>query len=299
MTEEKWVPLGVESDDEVAAYDALHDGVPEWMRSAYWAWVMSSLGKQRRYSDGSGSVQSLNIDLTTELAQTLQIPLPPLSDTMRPSPERAKHLRFQALKVLENYTHPLRIADYILAHQKQVNVESLEGILKRCKSLYEVGERFGRPGLVRRVPLGVKINADAVMRDSGQSGIRLAQAWESLYGITPDASRAYALAIKAVEDIAVPLVAPSNGRATLGTLIRQMEDQGDWGLPMAREPQTATSSVALLTMMKLLWHGQHDRHGGQPSAPGNVSFEEAQVAVSLAANLVQLFAADLVARAQP
>ena len=50
-------------------------------------------------------------------------------------------------------------------------------------------------------------------------------------------------------------------------------------------------------MARMLWHGQHDRHGGQPSAPGDVSMEEATVAVSLAVTLVNLFSAGLVERA--
>jgi hypothetical protein len=49
--------------------------------------------------------------------------------------------------------------------------------------------------------------------------------------------------------------------------------------------------------MRMLWHGQHDRHGGQPSAPGDVSVEEATVAVSLAVTLVNLFSSALIARA--
>jgi hypothetical protein len=48
----------------------------------------------------------------------------------------------------------------------------------------------------------------------------------------------------------------------------------------------------------MLWHGQHDRHGGQPSAPGDVSVKEATVAVSLATTLVNLFSSALVERAE-
>ncbi len=35
-----------------------------------------------------------------------------------------------------------------------------------------------------------------------------------------------------------------------------------------------------------LWHGQHGLYGGQPSAPGNVSQQEAIVAVTIAVGLV-------------
>lgn len=56
-------------------------------------------------------------------------------------------------------------------------------------------------------------------------------------------------------------------------------------------------------MMRMLWHGQHDRHGGQhdldggqPSAPGGGSVEEATIAVSLAVSRVQWFDAGLIRR---
>lgn len=124
----------------------------------------------------------------------------------------------------------------------------------------------------------------------------MAKAWGELYGIEPNASAAYGLAIKAVEDAAIPVVSPNNERATLGTVLAQVEEQGDWQLPMEREHDRAPSRDVLIGMMRLLWHGQHDRHGGQPSAPGDVSVEEATVAVSLAVTLVNLLRAGAAAR---
>ena len=35
-SETSWRPLGIDSDEEIAEYDALHDGIPEWMYSALW-----------------------------------------------------------------------------------------------------------------------------------------------------------------------------------------------------------------------------------------------------------------------
>ena len=32
-----WRPLRIDSEDEVAEYDALHDGVPSWMAAGFWA----------------------------------------------------------------------------------------------------------------------------------------------------------------------------------------------------------------------------------------------------------------------
>lgn len=100
----------------------------------------------------------------------------------------------------------------------------------------------------------------------------------------------------AVEDAAIPLISPKHPRPTLGTVLSQIESQGDWRLPMEREHPNAPSGDVLIGLMRMLWHGQHDRHGGQPSAPGDVSVEEATVAVSTAVTLVHWFDANLVQR---
>ena len=172
------------------------------------------------------------------------------------------------------------------------------GILSRSNSAWKVGERAGKRALVRRVPEGVQVAADAVMRSAGRgAGVRLARAWEELYGLNPDPSKAYSLAIKAVEDATVKLVCSKHPAPTLGTVISDMENQKDWRLPMAREDSRALTKDVVIGMLRVLWCGQHDRHGsGEPEKPGNVSREEATVAVLLAVTLVGWFDAGIVAR---
>lgn len=294
MTDESWRPLGVESDDEIADYDALHDGVPEWLVAPYWAWVRGSLTIRGRYSDGSGDFAMLDTDLAEQLCQTLMIALPNLR--MPACYDNGQRQLGSAESVLRDHPHSLQVADYLLAHDGHAAPETLEELLRRGKSAWTVATRSGRPGLVRRVPLGVQVAADSVMARAGRAGLRLANAWEQLYGLTANASEAYRLAILAVEDAAIPIVSPTNASATLGTVLRQLEDQGDWILPMEREHSEAPTGDVVVSMMRMLWHGQHDRHGGQPSAPGTVSTEEAAVAVGLAVTLVQWFDSGLLRR---
>jgi hypothetical protein len=294
VNDEPWRPLGVDSEDEVAEYDALHDGVPKWLDAAYWAWVRKSLTIYRRYSDASGRVAMLDADLAEQMCQTLRIALPNLRTTI--SPDNGRRQLTSAESVLRDHPRSLQVADYLLAHDGNGAAESLDKLLERGKSAWAVGTRSGSPGLVRRVPFGVQVAADSVMARAGRAGVRLAKAWEQLYGLGSNASEAYRLAILAVEDAAIPIVSPSNPSATLGTVLRQLEDQGDWSLSMDREHSQAPTGDVLVSMMRMLWHGQHDRHGGQPSAPGNVSTEEATVAVGLAVTLVQWFSAGLVRR---
>jgi hypothetical protein len=300
MTEETWRPLGIETEEEIAQYDALHDGVPYWMRSAFWEWVKSSITRFRRFTDRLGQYSAVDEDLAEAMCQQLRLPLPPIrrdSEEWRFAPRAVGEAQLnETMKTLMAAPNPLQVADYILAYREGVDTGRLAALLDRSKSAFEIGVRAGKIGLVRRVPLGVQRAADSVMGRAGRAGIRLAQAWQELYGIDPNPSEAYRLAIQSVEDAAVPVVSPKNARATLGTVIADIESQANWKLPMIQEHASAPTSEVLVGMMRALWNGQHDRHGGQPSAPGNVSEEEAKVAVGLAVVLVDWFSAGLVAR---
>lgn len=299
MTDEAWRPLGVDDVDEIAEYDALHDGVPPWMNAAYWAWVEAALTTSRRRSGGAFGndswVQVLDLQFAEQMCQRLQIPLPDLRIPFIDY-DRGKWQIASAMSVLREHSKPLQIADYVAAYRENAKLLVLDEVLTRSKSAFTVGKRGGRPGLVRRVPVGVQEAADSVMSRAGRAGVRLAKAWEELYGLNPNASAAYRQAILAVEDAAIPVVSPTNKNATLGTVLKQMGDQKNWRLPMDREYSEAPTGDVLIGMMRTLWHGQHDRHGGQPSAPGNVSVQEATVAVSLAVAIVNVFDAGLVQR---
>lgn len=296
MTNETWRPLGVDTEDDVAEYDALHDGLPLWMASTFWEWVRMALTVQRRGGIRSDWVSALDVELVEAMGHSLRLPLPNLRVEFMDY-ANGKHQLDDAVDALRRQAKtPLQIADYLLAHDGHAKAEQLATVLERSKSAYTVGTRAGRPGLVRRVPLGVQTAADSVMARAGRAGVRLAKAWEELYGLTPRPSEAYRQAILAVEDAAIPVVSPAHASATLGSVLGQMEGQKDWRLPMDREHGKAPTGEVLVGMMRVLWHGQHDRHGGQPTGPGNVSVEEATVAVSLAVAIVNLFESGLVAR---
>jgi hypothetical protein len=176
-------------------------------------------------------------------------------------------------------------------------VGRLEILLKSSSSKWTVGIRSaGKLGLVQRVPEGVQSAVDGTISSSGHAGIRLSEAWAAAFGIAPDPSRAYALAVKAVEDAAIPVVSPNDTMATLGKINSQMRKTGEWGLPLAREDEFATTSATLLSMMKMLWAGQADRHGGNPDATLVITQEAAEVAVLTATTLVHWFTSGAVTR---
>jgi hypothetical protein len=191
----------------------------------------------------------------------------------------------------------LVVADYLLsAHAKEQSVKAFDLILHESGSKWRVGERHGRPGLVQRVPEGVQGAIDGTIKSSGHAGRRLAEAWGAAFGVSPNPSHAYALAVKAVEDAAVPVVCPNDSNATLGKINAQLRNTGDWSLPLPREDVHATTSATLLSMMKMLWAGQADRHGGHHDPDLVITQEAAEIAVMTAATLVQWFSSGAVAR---
>jgi len=189
----------------------------------------------------------------------------------------------------------LRMADYLIS-TSNARAGALDAILAESGSAWTVGTRAGRPGLIRRVPEGAQRNAEAVMASSGQAGTDLRQAWEATYGLTPNASEAYRLAVRAVEHAAIPVVCPRQAGATLGHVIGQLRTDGDWGLPLTREDATAPTSETVLRLCQALWKGHHDRHGGMVGAPQTVAQEEAETAVTIAVALVQWFVSGMLTR---
>lgn len=290
----QWRPLGIETEEEIASYDALHEGVPAWIHTSYWRWVRQSI-TTRRMSIRSSNLDALDESFFEKMCTILQIPVP---DFRQPRIDiaLAQQQLDWAIKKLQSHENSLQIADYILAHKDSIDAGKLAEVLQLGKSGWQVGERAGLNGLTRRVPSGVQVAVDSIIGRQESAGIKLAKAWENIYGLTPNPSEAYSLAIKAIEDAAIPLVSPKNSRATLGTVIRDMKNQGDWTLPLGREKESQPSGEVVIGMMELVWHGQHDRHGGQPSAPGLVSLEEATVAVTMAVSLVNILAGSLVTR---
>lgn len=294
MCDETWRPLGVESDEEIKEFDTLVDGIPSWLFTPFWIWVEDQLiyRYQNQYYTKCGRI---DFELLEAMCQTLRIPLPDI----RLEYSEYDYVRSKFLKILEalkRHSKPLEIADYLLAFGSHVNGEKLEQILHRSKSIWTVGVRSGRNGLVRRVPKGVRVGLERVAGESEKAGIRLAEAWDNVYSLDSDPSKAYVLAVRAVEDAAIPVVSPNNSQATLGSVIAQIQNQKDWTLPISRENDRAPSGSVVVSMLRLLWHGQHDRHGGQQVENRAVSREEAIVAIGLATTLIHWFSAGLVSR---
>lgn len=298
MTNDAWRPFGADETTS-ASYDVLYDGVPHWMQKSLNAWLEHML------SDVLMAKQSgMEVLHRAERALRIQV-----------------SLKYGALDdgvtrgLIDHFSgNELVLTDYLLStvsldrlggwEQVQARLDNpdfvfaqLETLLKEAGSKWQIGMRSADAmGLVQRVPEGVEAAVNQTIETSGQAGARLANAWAAAYGISPHPSQAYSLAVKAVEDAAVPVVCPNDSLATLGKIISQMRNAGGWNLPLTREDAHATTSSTLLSMMKMLWAGQADRHGGNHDPALEITQEAAEVAVMTAATLVQWFSSGAVAR---
>jgi hypothetical protein len=274
--EDHWSHCGLD-DDEIATHTALREDIPEHLQKSLWSWVESA------FTVKSTSFQSAHID--TELVRTcervLQIPIG------WPNPAGV----VTVLKVaLQN--RPIRdtwrVVNWLLGFG-HAHGGTLKTYLLQAGSAYTVeAANEGKCYLIKRVPDGVQDAANAAFAQPN-AGKRLTQAWKAAFGVDPDPVKAYSLAVKSVEDASNPVICPSDSSATLVKVIGQV-NTGTWKLPHLREDPNVTTHDVLVGMMKTLWVGQHDRHGG-PSSVGvpAVSPEEAESAVLLAVSLVGWF----------
>lgn len=275
--DEVWRPLGVDTEEAIAAYDALHEGVPDWIEESIWSWVTSQLPYDL------GARQQFLMKLSRELRVRINTWGNGTSVTQLRAAFRAP-------------TDQIKLLDALLRHTEWSGARNLDAILQEGGSAWKVGARAGCDALVQRVPGAVQRNAERVMHTNTAAAVDLRKAWDEVFGVAPNPSEAYRLAVRAAEHATIPAVVPKQDGATLGHVIGRLKNDGDWSLPLTREHPDAPTASIVLGMCRALWFGQHDRHGGEPSAPGNVNQEEAETAVTLAVTLVQWFTSGAVAR---
>jgi hypothetical protein len=279
QTEEQWLPLGIE-EDQVGEFTALREDVPSWLHGSLWTWIYGQFTARTQ----AGSML-FKVDLARKCERVLKVSIADAG--------KYDSASFQALQsTFDAGPHILtwRLVDFLLSEhfRSSAGAKAFDTILFESGSAWKVGERLGKVGLERRLPEGVSQAAESAF-NSPNAGKRMARAWEAVFGVHPDPTKAYSMAVKAVEDAAIPVVCSNDRSATLGKVIGQVK-AGTWKLPHLREDPSAPTHDVLVGMMSTLWTGQHDRHGG-PSSVGvpAVTQAEAESAVMLAVTLVGWF----------
>lgn len=268
-----WTPLGLTAD-EFDSYSTLREDVPPWLAATLTSWIGEQFTR-----DADTMYPGFDVALARTCERVLRIPI---------ADHGEYNLESGVQAVLDSYgNNPLltwRLVDYLLSRPGTGQAARLlNDALFQAGSAWTVGARNDRVGLLKRLPDGVAAAASQAFTHD-DSGRLLMRAWQEVYSVSPDPSNGYRLAIKAVEDAVFAVVCPNDSSATLGKALGNLE-KGTWQLPHVREDPRATSHDVLVSMLRLIWVGQHDRHGAQSV----VTQAEAESTIQLAVAIVGLF----------
>jgi hypothetical protein len=265
------------------AIDSLHDDVPVWMQHSADAWIRA------RIAAGSGYAREIpNVDSIRRLERLLRVSLigtdqlvmmfSSMFGRLNPNPSLK-------LDVIDGILQTLDINSY--------EAEELEDILEQSGSKWKVVETgTGSYRLEERVDATVAEAMDELAQHSGDASNYMKQAWSDAFGRNPNSSSAYSNTIKAIEAASWHVVTPSNSRATLGTIIRELTDHPENFQVVVTEKVTNSGIDAIRQDMSLVWEGQTDRHG--TSNPMSPSQEAAEQAIFIGLSLCQQFIRSLV-----
>lgn len=122
----------------------------------------------------------------------------------------------------------------------------------------------------------------------------LRRAWSKAFARRSDPNGACLEAVAAIEVAAKPVVCPNNSKATLGTIIRDMNSKpSKW----TTDTEADADIEKIVAMLELVWTG-HFRHGDE-AKPIDVTRDGGMMIVQLASVLVHWFRSGRVRSCSP
>lgn len=284
----KWQPLNVRDTPAAADYEALVEGIPDYLERSLWRWAMDR------------AVRTPDMNLKAERLLKVQLP----------DPRTNSHV-FDAYWQSVSTADRLALVDFFLRdlqdvfdalkkdqRNRSLIFECIEHA-KRLDDLLVEGGSIWRTstnpywGLVRRVNESTQALVDLVSTAETDAARKIASAWNACYRHEPDYDRAYRDAVFAVEAVALPVVIPNNKRGTLGNVVAHIADTVDHWTVGGMDAERQASGATLLATLRTLWHSQQ-RHAQNDGTIRDVGREEAETAVTLSVTLVHWFASGLV-----
>ena len=274
-----WYPLSKRDEvGEREEYDALHEGVPEWLSAPAGAWVESVFEARRR--------QDL-VEAVDVLCAMLRRPMPS-GHNRTGEAIFAMRLDVEAgdLDVLDAVVWSTAVLENGSTLRGQLDL-----LFRSSGSVWTIGRNeVDQPCLERRVDETVVSVAKAEMAEQSNAAAHLHRAWHRIYGRSPDPGGAYREAIRAVEAAVKPVIGPNDSVFTLGKGIASMKDKPEKWKAILDGTGDGAGMGHVIGMCQALWTSQLDRHGtDDESVPLDVSAEEAEAAVVLAVTLVHWF----------
>jgi hypothetical protein len=221
-----WFPLSArESKEELQAYDALHLGVPPWLRDSLWEWIEPQVS----WSTPRTSRRAVDQSVLRLLERLFRF------ETGWDTDNAFSGLSLLESKVKSDSRLMLDIVDYLIGHtppnHSALPPEELDKLLEEAGSAYKVDTATQPPALIRRVDVTIEAAAKLAMEQKEAPSALLRLAWNTTYGLRPNPSDGYRQAVRAVEAAAIPVVLPNDGGATLGKVIGTIRGGADrWQL---------------------------------------------------------------------
>lgn len=253
--------------------DGPYEGIPDHLFHGVIDWFNRVVG----YSHGS----RLDYELLQRLATRLQVRLRRQNldgfDIHSALTQKAQREPEFCLDLLDCTLATVRVPNNMS--------EWLSNLLSDGGSVWTVSDNGD--SLIRVVVESAQATFGLAVSPVDDAAGELRTAWANAFGRNGDPSDAWDHAIKAVEDILIPIVLPTKSKATLGQVLQELENKKTAGLwQMVLPGADKSHDVApLVGMLRLMWPN-HDRHGGivTKRAPSEA---EARAVVTLAATIVQ------------
>lgn len=263
--------------------DGLHEGFEPWMRRPLVAW-----GRRfwllRNGDTNQAFFEDLEVALRVREAFTTMYPYIDLERRLADEPAFG-------MDVIGFCLDRVAVSSDFDPDEAEHTAWDLDAILEHVGSAWQVSHRTDpendetRWFLSRRDLEAAKNAITQVAPVAERPAQFLTTAWSKVATREPDPNGAYDNAIKAVEAAAHSVVSPTNAKATLGTMIRDLK----------AKPEKWTFALGdlgtVIAMAETLWTN-HFRHGTQQRDDHTLA--EADAAVHLAIPLVRYFAGGLV-----
>ena len=168
----------------------------------------------------------------------------------------------------------------------------LEHLLESGGSAWTVD--LDLPGLVQRVSAAERDDFDRATAVDDPAAEYLREAWAAAWGVSPDGELAYDKAIKALEAMFRPVVAPKNAGATLGQIVGDLDAKPEkWSVrmddarPADHRKRRPNAGVSLIETVAGSIFAANHRHAGAGIHVVN-SLDDGRDAVTLAVALIAM-----------
>lgn len=257
--------------EEYAELTAIETGIPPYMRPQIWDWIVQRSRNESVWFDE---------DVPKFMSLAFKRDFSTRQDYFE-----------QQIRALDD-NELVSAMDWMLyfdIHRARSEAQGLKMVLDLGRSEWTVSLLDPDvPRVAKRIPSGVERAYEDIVSKTSAAGSLLAQAFNAVYGASPNSDSAYGLSVKAVEMIACPKVLPLNPRATLGTVISHLGNK-DVSLPLLEGHVPAKELIT--GMMKKLWTGG-ERHGSETYQ--HVTMEGAKASLALAFSLVSMLHEDVI-----